>query len=82
MARFVLMNKNTPVLAFEYDLSLHVATRITRVDNLEYAPLGMLDRHGNVSKCELNYWWRNRAIPASRAQLSRLLENLKLESTL
>ena len=82
MARFTLMNKNTPVLEFDYDLELHTATRIVRLVNPEYAPLGMADRHGEVSKRELNYWWRHRAIPASRAQIDRLLDNLKLESTL
>ncbi len=82
MASFILMNKNTPVLAFEYDLEMHAATRITHVENLEFAPMGMADRHGDISKKELNYWWRHRAIPASRAQIGRLLDNLKLESTL
>ena len=82
MADFTLMNKNTPVLDFEYDLEQHVVTRITHVENPEYAPLGMFDQRGNVSKRELNYWWRHRAIPASRAQIGRLLENLQLESTL
>lgn len=82
MASFVLMNKNTPVLAFEYDLEGHRATRITRVDNPEYAPMGMADRHGAISKLDLNYWWRCRAIPASRAQIGRLLDNLQLDSTL
>ena len=82
MARFVLMNKETPVLAFEYDLAEHKVTRITDVMNADYAPMGMVDRHGEFSKRELNYWWRHRAIPASRAQIDRLLQNLKLESTL
>ena len=82
MARYVLMNKNTPVLAFEYDLERHEAVRITRVENPAFAPMGMFDRRGEVSKRELNYWWRHRAIPASRAQIDRLLGNLKLESTL
>ena len=82
MARFVLMNKNTPVLAFDYDMARHEAVRITRTESLAHAPLGMVDRRGEVSKRELNYWWRHRAIPASRAQVSRLLGNLKLESTL
>ena len=50
--------------------------------NLDYAPLGMADRHGAISKRELNFWWRHRAIPASRDQIDRLLENLRLESTL
>ena len=82
MAKFTLMNKNTPVLDFEYNLGAHEATRITAVRNPEYAPLGMRDRHGAISRRELNYWWRHRAIPASRDQVDRLLENLKLESTL
>ena len=82
VASFVLMNKNTPVLAFEYDFEAHIATRITRVDNPEFAPMGMADQHGDISRKELNYWWRHRAIPASRAQIGRLLDNLRLESTL
>lgn len=82
MARYTLMNKNTPVLVFDYDLEAHVATRIVRIENLDFAPMGMADSHGQVSKRELNYWWRHRAIPASRAQIGRLLDNLKLESTL
>ena len=31
VASSILMNKNTPVLAFEYDLETHAATRITRI---------------------------------------------------
>lgn len=82
LAHYTLMNKNTAVLSFEYDLDDHKAVRITGTDNLAAAPFGMVDRHGQVSKRELNYWWRHRAIPASRAQIKRLLENLQLESTL
>lgn len=80
--RYMLMNKNTPVFSFDYDLGSHEAVRIVSIEHLEAAPLGMADRRGQISKYELNYWWRHRAIPASRAQIKRLLENLKLESTL
>ena len=82
MARFRLMNKDYPVLEFEYDLELHVATRIVEVLDASHAPLGLFDEHGNVSKRDLNYWWRHRAIPASREQVEHLLENLCLDSTL
>lgn len=82
MARFMLMNKDHAVLEFEYDMDAHVATRITEVVNAAFAPLGLFDERGNVSRRELNYWWRHRAIPASREQVNRLLENLKLDSTL
>ncbi len=82
LVRYTLMNKNTPVLSFEYDMQSHQAVRITDSRNVEAAPFGMVDRHGRVSKKELNYWWHHRAIPASRTQIKLLLENLKLESTL
>lgn len=82
MPRYRLMNKTVPVLEFEYDLEAHVATRIVTRHNPAYAPPGLFDERGNVSKRDLNYWWRHRAIPASREQVSRLLDNLQLESTL
>ena len=82
VARYVLMNKNTPVLAFEYDLDEHKAVRVTRTENLDAAPVGLADRHGEISKHQVNYWWHHRAIPASRAHVKRLLENLRIDSTL
>ena len=82
VARYVLMNKNTPVLAFEYDLDEHKAVRVTRTENLDAAPVGLADRHGEISKHQVNYWWHHRSIPASRAHVKRLLENLRLDSTL
>lgn len=81
-AHYMLMNKNTPVLSFDYNLETHSATKITGVENLAAAPFGLLDQQGKVTCRELNYWWHHRAIPASRAQINRLLENVKLESTL
>lgn len=82
LAHYVLMNKNTPVLSFDYDLGDHKAVRSARMFAPEAAPFGFVDRRGDISKAELNYWWRHRAIPASRAHVKRLLENLQLESTL
>ena len=82
LVHYVLMNKNTPVLAFEYDLDEHKAVRVTRREHLEAAPIGMADRHGDIGPYDLNYWWHHRAIPASRAHVKRLLENLRLDSTL
>ncbi|NHM15964.1 excisionase [Eggerthellaceae bacterium zg-887] len=82
LARYTLMNKNTPVLGFEYDLDAHQAVRVTRIDCREAAPIGVGDRRGDITKHDVNYWWRHRAIPASRAQIDRLLANLQLDSTL
>jgi len=82
VAHFRLMNRDYPVLEFEYDLESHVVTRIGAITDAAHAPLGLFDERGRVSKRELNYWWRHRAIPASREQVDRLLENLRLDSTL
>lgn len=82
MARFRLMNRDYPVLEFEYDLESHMVTRIGTITDAAHAPLGLFDERGHVSKRELNYWWRHRAIPDSREQVDRLLENLRLDSTL
>ena len=82
MARYRLMNKDYAVLEFDYDLETHVVTRIVEVMDAAHAPLGLFDERGQVSRRELNYWWRHRAIPASREQVERLLENLRLDSTL
>ena len=82
MAQFRLMNKTYPVLEFSCDLETHTATRILEVIDASHAPIGLFDERGQVSRRELNYWWRHRAIPASREQVERLLENLRLDSTL
>ena len=55
LAHYTLMNKNTPVLSFDYDLSSHEAVRITATHQLGAAPIGMADRHGDIAKHDLNY---------------------------
>ena len=55
LAHYVLMNKNTPVLSFDYDLGDHKAVRIREVFAPEAAPFGFVDRRGGISKAELNY---------------------------
>lgn len=82
MPRFKHMNKHHPVLEFEYDLESHVATRIVDVMYAAHVPIGLFDEEGNVSKEDLNHWWRHRAIPTSREGVRRLLDDLRLDSTL
>lgn len=82
MPHYRLMNRDVCVLEFEYDLEAHMATRITAVREAAHAPLGFFDERGTMSRRDLNYWWRHRAIPASREQIDRVLDNLHLESTL
>ena len=37
MARYLLMNKNTPVLEFDYDLEVHAVMKILEVHDARYA---------------------------------------------
>ena len=78
----VLMNKNTPVVAFDYDYENHLITKIVHVYHKEYAPPSVLDNKNEITKAGLNAWWRSRAIPASRAQIRTLLDDLNLDDTL
>lgn len=82
MVQYILMNKNTPVVAFSYDAETHSVVKITDVYDLRYAPPAVLDHKGSVTKRNLNDWWRRRAIPASRNQIRQLLDTLDLSSTL
>lgn len=82
MATYILMNKNTPVMSFEYDTEIHAAYKINEYFDLKYAPPAILDMKGNVTKKSLNDWWRGRAIPASRNHILALLDSLSIESTL
>jgi len=82
MIDYILMNKNTPVLEFTYDIEAHRAVKIVDIFDLRYAPPGAVDVSGTVNKKSFNQWWRGRAIPASRNQINRVLDSLRLDSTL
>ena len=47
MARYLLMNKNTPVLEFDYDLEVHAVMKILEVHDARYAPPSTVDQKGN-----------------------------------
>ena len=79
---YVLMNKNTPVLAFLYDEEAHAIFKITEIINEKYAPLGIVEYKTGISRAALNNWWKSRAIPASRENLKHILEELKIDTTL
>ena len=82
MNEYILMNKNRPVVAFKYDSENHKVVKITEKYDLRYAPPGALDNKGEINKKTLDDWWHDRAIPASRNQLSRMMETLQIKSTL
>ena len=80
--RYTLMNKNRPVLDFLYNLDTHHVVKILKRRELDFAPPAILDMKGNPTRAALDGWWLRRAIPASRAQIQRLIAELHVDSTL
>lgn len=80
--QYILMNKNTPVLAFTYDEETHNIINIDNVYNANYAPVGIIDYKTGISKKELNKWWSSRAIPASRSKIREILEEMHISSSM
>ena len=74
-----LMNEDVPVLSFSYDAALHRTEGIASEDNLDYAPVSMVSKDGSTSPKDLDWWWRHRSIPASRARLRLVADKLGIE---
>lgn len=74
MNTYTLMNKNKKIIDFEYDEEEHIITNIKRnyKENEIYAPFGLI-KDNNIDKNDLNKWWKNRQIPASRNGLKEIL---------
>lgn len=80
--KYTLLNKNVPVLDFLYDEETHNVLKILDVVNKDYAPLNVVDYKTGISRKSLNEWWRNRSIPASRNNINRIMEQLRIDSTM
>ena len=79
--KYVLMHKEIPVAAIELDEVLCGIRKIEELYNPEHLPVGIHIRHGTVDRTELNEWWIDRSIPASRSGVRKALEALNLSNT-
>lgn len=79
--KYVLMHKEIPVAALDLDEVLCGIRKIDEVYNTEHLPVGIHIRHGAVDRIELNEWWLDRSIPASRSGVRKALETLNLSNT-
>ena len=79
--RYILMHKNIPVAKLVLDDVLCGIRKIEEVYHIEHLPVGVNVRHGLVDRADLNSWWLDRSIPASRSGVRRTLEILNLQST-
>lgn len=79
--KYVLMHKEIPVAAIELDEVFCGIRKIEELYNPEHLPVGIHIRHGIVDRTELNEWWIDRSIPASRSGVRKALEALNLSNT-
>lgn len=77
---YILFNKNTPVLNFSFDEeNFSFIFKINEIYHVEYAPYSTF-KNETVNKTDLNKWWRNRSIPASRKNLEYLLDKIEVDN--
>ena len=75
-----LMHQNLSVADLEYDEAGGTFTKILQMYHLEHFPVGIVHKH-IVDRGSLNRWWRDRAIPATRAGFRDALEKLGVSSS-
>jgi len=73
--RYILMNKNTPILTCEIDAASGAISKILENHNLEYLPVG-IGTNKIFLRRNLNEWWKGRSIPASRQGLDIALTEM------
>jgi len=54
-------------------------SKILKEENISYAPYGLIQQ-GGIDIFRLNDWWQNRSIPASRKNLTLLLEKYNISN--
>ncbi|MCD8052520.1 MAG: HipA domain-containing protein [Lachnospiraceae bacterium] len=78
---YTLMHKYIPVVEMELDEASGFVRKIGTVYAPEHLPVGVTCKNGRVDRSQLNDWWTERAIPASRSGVREALEKLEITST-
>ena len=78
---YILMNKNIEILEFSYDNETHAVTKIVRVIQPNFAPLGIIEYKTGITKKALNNWWKDRSIPASRSRFKEVMAEMDIHSS-
>ena len=78
---YTLFHGNIPVAEIEIDEEVAVIIKIGAVFAPLHIPVGVGVKEGQVSRADLNAWWRGRSIPASRQNVQAALAVLNLRTT-
>lgn len=76
-----LMHKRIAVAKLDLDDETGFIRKIEKVIRAEHLPVGVPVRQGIADRRELNHWWTDRSIPASRSGVCEALETLNLTDT-
>lgn len=76
-----LMHKHRCVAELELDDATGFIRKTGRVFARDHLPVGVPVCKGVVDRAELNEWWTDRSIPASRSGIREALEVLEIQST-
>lgn len=79
--KYLLMHKNIPVALLDIDDATCVIRKISDVYNEAHLPVGVHIKNNIVNRAELNDWWLERSIPASRSGVRNALELLDISDT-
>ena len=76
-----LMHRRVEVAQLELDDETGIIRKIESVMSAEHLPVGVPVKDGIADRHELNKWWADRSIPASRSGVREALETLNLTDT-
>ena len=76
-----LMHRRVEVAKLELDDETGIIRKIESVMSAEHVPVGVPVKNGIIDRGELNKWWTDRSIPASRSGVREALETLNLNDT-
>ena len=76
-----LMHKRLAVAELELDEATGFILKIDEVYQPEHLPVGVSFKNGIAERGQLNEWWTDRSIPASRSGVRNALENLNITNT-
>lgn len=76
-----LMHRRVEVAQLELDDETGIIQKIESVMSAEHLPVGVPVKGGIADRHELNKWWADRSIPASRSGVREALETLNLTDT-
>lgn len=79
--KYTLMHRRIEVAKLELDDETGIIRKIEAVMSAEHVPVGVPVKNGIIDRGELNKWWTDRSIPASRSGVREALETLNLNDT-